>query len=284
MKVNLLTVPIIFNAVLMIECASLLPIVNFDEFKCINYFWRSQTNTFRYAPSLRLGFREQKTFELDYRILVAQIGNVSIPIKVMRWMESQFDDKFSFLLFISSKKHEFTHRFSESVHIFEGNVFFPKEQNAVQIFNQKFNSNLFLFSHLNYHEKRALFQSIRTSDLNGIAIFIIGECFVRQNNIIQSSKVSTSGQVLRVMSPNLPPFTSYSQDGSFYSGIEYNLLQLISQKLKKPIQYKYLSSRNYHDILQQIIHGNLSEAFIRLDHVIFFQIISHSCIDYMDFC
>lgn len=65
---------------------------------------------------------------------------------------------------------------------------------------------------------------------------------------------------LHVMSTNLPPFASIL-DGIFCGGIEYNLLQLISEKLKKNLHFEYLDSITHHKILQQIIHGNLSEAF-----------------------
>lgn len=62
------------------------------------------------------------------------------------------------------------------------------------------------------------------------------------------------------MSPDSPPFASASH-GTFHSGIEYNLLQLISEKLKKSVRFEFLDVATNHDVLNHIIHGNLSEAF-----------------------
>lgn len=74
------------------------------------------------------------------------------------------------------------------------------------------------------------------------------------------SKACSIDRAIYVMSPDSPPFASASH-GTFHSGIEYNLLQLISEKLKKSVRFEFLDVATNHDVLNHIIHGNLSEAF-----------------------
>ncbi|XP_031623072.1 uncharacterized protein LOC116340623 [Contarinia nasturtii] len=67
------------------------------------------------------------------------------------------------------------------------------------------------------------------------------------------------GNSLRVKSSNVPPFMSFSESNGFEDGIEHNLLQLISKKLQLNLLFEFLNATAQHDILQQIINGNLSE-------------------------
>lgn len=78
---------------------------------------------------------------------------------------------------------------------------------------------------------------------------------------MNASNCNTSliNRTLHVMGANLPPFASFLND-KFYSGIEYNLLRLISEKLKRPIQFEYLDETRYHE-QQQVFLGNSSESF-----------------------
>lgn len=73
-------------------------------------------------------------------------------------------------------------------------------------------------------------------------------------------KACSNDGTIHVMSPILPPYAS-ALHGTFCSGIEYNLLQLISEQLNKSIEFEFLNVTTNHDVLNQIIHENLSEAF-----------------------
>lgn len=80
--------------------------------------------------------------------------------------------------------------------------------------------------------------------------FSIGDCIAGETH-------SDDDKIIRVMSP----IKSFSQPDEFQSEIERSLLRLIADKLQKSIRYEYLNSTTFHDVLQQIIHEELSEKF-----------------------
>lgn len=252
-----------FLSILMV-CCEVLPIdlpkpnQQFREFECIKYFLSNLTDFSSQSRVTLLQLSEAKPFSLQYAFLANEIGNNSIAVKFVQQVQEQFNKRSTYIMFISTIEIDFLKKFLSQAKgffhiIFERKKFQTENQFIIQV-QQMFELNhyvgvdLNLFLHLKIDERWTLYKSVR---MNGpsFELLAIGDC------------VAKDDKVFHVMSSNCAPFISFSEQNGLYSGIENSLLRLISEKLQKTIRYEYLNSIAYRDVLQQIIHGNLSETF-----------------------
>lgn len=244
-----------------------------NEFECLQYFLTNLTNFSHQSHITLLQLNGSRQSRLGDIFVATEIGDRSITIQTIDQFESQFDEKSTYIVFISAMEIEhfgnllkkakgFLHVIFERADTAEMQV----EENIWQTVNYTDNisTDLNLFIHLNFNHKWKLFASAK--EWNNLDVFafhlsIIGEC-VDNNSLTR--KIPASGLIFQVKSPNASPFASFSEENGFHSGIEYSLLKLVSEKFNRSINFEYLNTTMYGDLLHQITHGNLSEIFQKL--------------------
>lgn len=230
----------------------------FREFECIKYFLSNLTDFSRQSQVTLLQLSEAKQFSLQHAFLATETGNHSIAVKFSQQVQEQFNKRSTYIMFISTIEIDFLKKFLSQAKGFFHIIFekkkFQTENQFIRQVQLMFKPNDYvgvdwnLFFHLKIDERWTLYKSVRTNGPS-FELLAIGDCGAEDDD------------VFHVMSPNCAPFISFSKQNGLSSGIENSLLRLISEKLQKTIRYEYLESTAYRDVLQQIIHGNLSETF-----------------------
>lgn len=246
-----------------------LPTSN-DELKCIHYFLNNLTNFSRQNHFILLFTNASKLSRLEHAFLESQIVNRSISVKIIDQKWRSFDGKSSYIIFIAERDVEHLTRLLNgakgTLHIILEKNYFDSEDHFKRYIIQAVNQTIDgmtadQFFHLRFGKKWKLYKIVRNQNVSSSDIFTIGECILSEPEERKLRKQFAPGQIIRVKSPNSTPFATFSEINGF-GGIDYNLLKLIAEKLQTNIQFDYLNEIAYDDVLQQIIHGNLSESFL----------------------
>lgn len=253
--------------------SKLSPDIRSDDLKCINYFLSNLTNFSRQSHFVLLLTNATKSSKLENDFLDMQIRSRAISLKMMDHdVKRNFDSKSAYIIFLP--KNEFEHLvelFSKAkglLHVvFQLSDFFAEDQFETTFLQMAYraqnnNSELSSFVHVNFNKKWKLFKIAQNQNTSKLEILSIGECHLSETEAKLEPKNITKSQLLRVKSPHIPPFASSFKRGEFSTGIDVKLMRLISEKLRKEVQFDFLNVSSYNEVLQGMVHGNLSETFL----------------------
>lgn len=245
------------------------PEIRSRDLECINYFLNNLTNFSRQSHFVLFFTNLTKSSKLENDFLEMQIRNRTISLKVMdREVTRSFDQKSAYIIFLS--KNEIEHlvellsKAKGIMHVvFQRSDFVAENQFEKTILQATYrakniSSELSISVHVKFNKKWNLFKIVKNQNTSNVDVLTIGICHVSESK----SKNPIKSEILRVKSPNASPYATLSKKGEFVTGIDVSLMRLISEKLRKKVQFDLLNVSSYHDVLHGLIHGNLSENFL----------------------
>lgn len=245
-----------------------------NDFECIRYFLTNLTNFSHQSHITLLQLNGSRQSGLEGIFVATETGNRTITIQSISQVQSRFKEKTTYITFMPTMEIELFGNLLSNAKGFL-HVIFERAHHTADAENQieekiwpmvnhtkNISTDLNLFVHLNFNNKWKLYASTKWNNQNifDFQLSIIGECTsnVEETKLIR--KIPASNLIFHIKSPSSSPFASFSEKNGFYSGIEYSLLKLMSEKFHRSIQFEYLNSTMFGDLLQQITHGNLSET------------------------
>lgn len=246
-----------------------LPLSNrqFSDLECINYFLTNRTTFSRQQHFILLLSNTSNQANLENVFLETQIVNRSIALKFIDQAHNQFDGKSFYIAFMAENELEgvetILNRAKGVLHIILGTTNHTSDDESKMKIQQlienskNISDELILFFHVKSEKRWKLYETMKHTNASDFEVFSIGECTVMES---YPKRVRSNESIFRVVSPSAAPMTSFSGPSGSHIAMDYKMLQLISEKLQKPLHFEYLNATAYHDVLRQIIHGNLSES------------------------